>query len=149
MIMVEVRSSVTIYDAGYHYILLIRIRDDNTGYTVDQYEARPSDGYYPYAFHNVQPGRYLVIAGSDRNNNYYLGDGGESLGAWPTVDQMAAIEVSDRNIGNLDFTTNFRLSIRDADNMNFTTGFRVPVSNSGMSAADEPAAVRTVFRRLR
>jgi serine protease len=99
----------------------------------DQYDVRASGGSYDYVFKNVQPGRYMIIAGSDRNNDGYLGDGCEALGAYPTVDQMVEIEVGTVDRNNLNFTTNLIFSI----------------SNDSLSAADKPAAARPVFKRLR
>ena len=96
-----------------------------------------ADGYYSYEFNNVKPGYYLVIAGSDRNSDGYLGDGGEALGAYPTVEQMVVIEVSDNDISNLDFTTNLMLSISN----NVLAVGKTAVIN-------KPAAIPPGFKRL-
>ena len=109
---VQVRSDDdVIYDTGFHYVLLVRLYNDDDIDVVDQFDTAASGGYYRYEFINIPPGNYLIIAGSDRNNNGVLGDGGEAFGAYPTVEQMAEIKVESSNIKNLDFETNLRLSI--------------------------------------
>ena len=104
-----------IYNTGVHYIQLRRIKDDGTSELVDEYNSpfgvKASGGYYDYKFTGVPPGNYTIIAGSDRNNNSYIGDGGEALGAYPTLEQIVPIEVTNSNISNLDFTTNLVLPI--------------------------------------
>jgi serine protease len=110
---VQVSLKDTTYNAGYHYVQLRRV-DDFELITEVKVEA-PSDGHYHYAFNNVPPGSYLIVAGSDRNNNYVLGDGGEAFGAYPNMDQLVEIEVTDSHINNLDFATNLLLSISSDD----------------------------------
>ena len=101
---VQVRSNVMDYDVGYHYVLLVNAE----GKTVDQYDVKSSDGYYYYVFYNVQPGRYMIFAGTDRNCDGAIDDWGEAFGAYPSVDQIDLIDVSDSDMNNLDFTTNLR-----------------------------------------
>jgi len=106
---VQVSPKDTTYNAGYHYVQLREV--DDFGLITELEVTASSDGYYHYAFNNVPPGNYLIIAGSDRNNNYVLGDGGEAFGAYPNMDQLVEIKVTDIHINNLDFTTNLLLSI--------------------------------------
>ncbi|MDR0843237.1 MAG: S8 family serine peptidase, partial [Acidobacteriota bacterium] len=73
----QVRTTETAYDAGRHYVLLVRVDGENPE-TVNMVEATASDGYYSYSFANVVPGTYRIIAGSDRDNDGYLGDEGEA-----------------------------------------------------------------------
>ena len=145
---VQVRSFVEAdYDAGYHYVMLIKMKGED-GNTVDdentpitQVAGSASGGYYNYAFNNVPPGYYLVIAGSDRNNDDYIGDGGEAFGAYPDVNQTVTINVTNRSITNLDFTTNLLLSIpgvNDAGNM----------TAADKPEIDKPAVIPPKFRRL-
>ena len=128
------------YTAGYHYVVLLKVNeDDNIAENlVDQYGVMSSDdGYYHYVFNNVQNGKYLIVAGSDRNNNGYIGDGGEALGAYSTVEQMVVIEVEGSDIQNLDFTTNLVLSIsNNAADVN------------GMAMIDRPVVILPEFKRL-
>jgi serine protease len=137
---VQVRSIDTTYDAGYHYVLLVRVGGDDTTYEeiVDQYDVKSADGYYSYTFNNVPSGRYVIIAGSDRNNDTYLGDGGEAFGAYPTINQKVVVDAADGDRNGLDFTTNLMLSI---------SGKSVAIANPGIP--DKPAAILPEFKRLR
>ena len=107
---VKIGSSDTVYDAGRHYVLLLRISGENTVQKMGEYAVEAFDGQYSYSFTHVAPGKYRIIAGSDRNNDTYLGDAGEALGAYPTLDQIMDIEVTD-TLTDLDFPTDLHLSI--------------------------------------
>ena len=105
---VQVSSALTDYNAGYHYVLLIDSADNSI---LDQYNVRASGGVYSYSFSRVpQGGTYLIVAGSDRDNNSYIDNAGESVGAYPTLDQITYVEATD-NLSDLDFFTNLNLSI--------------------------------------
>jgi len=143
---VQVRGETKVtYDAGVHYVLLYRINDDGASELVDVYEysngylygVKASGGYYEYKFTDVPPGNYMIIAGSDRNKNFLVGDGGEALGAYPTLEQIVSIEVANSNIPNLDFTTNLILSISST-----TMAF------NDMGMFDKPAAILPEFKRF-
>ena len=103
-------ASEVSYNAGYHYVLLISDNDDDD---IEQLEASAYNGHYYYSFTNVPPGNYIIIAGSNRNNSGYLGDGGEALGAYPSLEQMEKIEAT-ANKNDLNFQTNLILSIPNA-----------------------------------
>lgn len=62
-------------------------------------------GNFAFAMSNVAPGEYLLVAGTDRNNDDVLGDAGELFGAYPSLDtpQIVTI-VAGQNVGNLDFS---------------------------------------------
>ena len=112
---VQVRGTTDInYDAGYHYVMLISSNEDDD---IEIAEATAIDQYYSYSFQNIPQGSYIIIAGSDRNNDGWLGDGGEALGAYPTVDQVVEIDASG-NMNQLDFQTNLRLAINN-ENMSY------------------------------
>ncbi len=124
----QVSSAVVGYSAGYHYVLLI----DADDYSIlDQDNVQASGGLYAYTFRNVpQGGTYLIVAGSDRDNDTYIDNPGESLGAYPTLDQITYVEAVD-NLSGLDFFTNLNISI----------------SATGLS--DEPDEDLPQFMRLR
>jgi hypothetical protein len=85
----------------------------------------------------VQPGRYWIIAGSDRNNDYVLGDGGESYGAYPVANQMLVIEVGNSGIDSLDFTTNPISSVSNDS-----------IAADNITETEKPDAVQPEFKRL-
>jgi serine protease len=65
-----------------------------------------SGGRYPYAFRDVPEGRYLLIAGSDMDNDRLICDAGEACGAYPTLDTVVEIEVAG-SLSGLDFLSGF------------------------------------------
>ena len=94
-------------DAGVHFVLLV---DAETGETADQVIVQVSGGTYVFEFTEVPPGEYLVIAGSDHDNDLFVCDAGEACGAFPTLDLMTSLSADERR-SNLDFGTGFQSAI--------------------------------------
>jgi serine protease len=93
-------------NAGFHYMLLV---DSETFAIKGQDNAPFSPGGYAYSFTNVPAGTYQIFAGTDSNNDFFLGDPGEAFGAYLTLDQPVALTISDDQ-GGLDFNSNFDVS---------------------------------------
>jgi serine protease len=90
-------------NAGFHYVLLV---DSETLEFQAQDNVSFSPGGYAYVFTSVPAGTYKIFAGTDSNNDFFIGDPGEAYGAYLTLDQPIAIEISgDRS--ELDFSSNF------------------------------------------
>ena len=53
-------------DAGHHYILLV---NPDTLKTARTLEASATNGAYPFDFAGVQPGDYLLVAGTDSDDD--------------------------------------------------------------------------------
>jgi serine protease len=106
-VIMQVESNLRVDDAGIHYVLLL---DEQTGEPLaeDQVEAR--DGRYRYAFVGVPPGRYLIVAGSDPDNDQVICAASEACGAYLTLDQLQPIVVDDDRTG-LDFVTSFEARV--------------------------------------
>jgi len=100
-------GGATTSDAGFHYILLV---DAQSLEPIDEIATGATDGVYPYSFSNVPQGDYLVIAGTDMDDDKLICDGGEACGSYPTLDLPAPLTV-DHDISNADFGTAFRQSI--------------------------------------
>ena len=94
-------------DSGYHYILLL---DSDTYTTLYQEEVPASNGSYGYNFASVAEGDYIVFAGTDSDNDFLIGDAGESTGAYISLDQPTTISVYD-DITGIDFSTSFNLDL--------------------------------------
>jgi serine protease len=110
-----VDSSDANADAGYHYVLLL---DPTTKEIVQQIEMVAADAEYTYTFDDVAAGEsYLIVAGSDRNNDGMIGDAGESFGAYSSLDQMTQVDAGGDTTG-LNFATNLRLAL-DPGNESF------------------------------
>lgn len=102
----QVTTADVFPDAGFHYVLLI---DADSDEIVDQRAVQAVNGRYEYHFTDVpRGGRYLVFAGSDRDNDLYIDNSGESLGAYPNLDQITVV-AADSDRTDLDFTTDLRL----------------------------------------
>jgi serine protease len=94
-------------DAGFHYVLLV---DAQSLVVLDEVPVAAASGAYPYAFQNVPQGDYLLIAGSDMDDDGLICDGGEACGSYPTMDLPAPLTV-DHDLSGIDFGTAFRQSI--------------------------------------
>jgi serine protease len=111
----DVDLSVTMYkgavavtgDAGFHYVLLIDADNYLARY---QDEVFTTNGSYVYNFPSVAEGEYIVFAGTDSDNDLYIGDAGESSGAYISLDQPKIIRVN-KNLGGIDFSTSFNIDL--------------------------------------
>lgn len=98
-------------NAGYHYVLLL---DPLTFENLEQVEATLENGVYHFSFSNIDEGEYLLYAGTDLDNDFVVGDVGEALGAFLSIDQPIVIRV-DQNVAGLDFRTEFNINLSDAN----------------------------------
>jgi serine protease len=106
-IIMQVGSNLRVDDAGRHYVLLL---DEQTGDTLDQFDVSAREGRYEYAFIDVPPGRYLIVAGSDPDNDQIVCGAGEACGAYLTLDQLQVIDLKADRSG-LDFVTSFEARV--------------------------------------
>jgi serine protease len=97
----------TASDAGFHYVLLV---DADALVPIAEVEMGAANGAYAYVFQNVPPGNYVVVAGSDLDDDGFICDGGEACGSYPTLDLPAPIAL-DHDVTNADFGTSFRQTI--------------------------------------
>ena len=97
-VIMQVSSSGIDADAGFLYVLLI----DDMDQFVDQVNVAVSGGQYVYQFVNVSDGSYIIVAGTDSDNDFFICDSGEACGAFLTAEQPQVIVV-DQNIANVDF----------------------------------------------
>lgn len=105
----QVFSPVSGGNVGVVYVLLV---DPETLVTIAQ-DTVPFDaatGQYPYAFTGVPDGIYRIYAGTDADNDGFIGDPGEALGAYLTVDQPAAVEMPGAGTA-LDFAVGFEVGL--------------------------------------
>jgi serine protease len=94
-------------DAGYHFVALV---DAETLQPLDELGVAAVDGTYDFQFENVPEGDYLLIAGTDLDNDGFICDGGEACGSYPTLDGAVPIHL-DADVANVTFGTGFRQSI--------------------------------------
>lgn len=82
------------------YVLAI---DSFTGGTVAQVVVDPSVSL-DFAFEGLAPGAYVIVAGTDLDDDGYLCDDGEACGAYPVLEQPIPITVTaDETRSGLDF----------------------------------------------
>jgi serine protease len=117
----RVNSAVLVPDAGLQYILLVN-RD--TGEVVDTLFTSGEDGIYNYQFNEVLQGNYHIFAGTDSNNDGYIGDTGEAFGAYISTDQVTAVDVaSDRP--DLNFFTEFGVDILELETLSTMEALKI------------------------
>ncbi|MEZ5963508.1 MAG: S8 family serine peptidase [Planctomycetota bacterium] len=71
---------------------------------------------FQYSMPDVPTGRYYLVAGTDRDNDDFIGDEGEWFGIWPSNDSPLVLEISGSSpvISGLNFTLqqqNVQLSV--------------------------------------
>jgi len=105
----QVFSPVSGGNVGVIYVLLV---DPDTLETVDQVNVLFDAGtaQYRYTFTDVPAGTYQIYAGTNTDNNGFIGDPGEALGAYRTVDQPTSVEVPGTNT-ELDFAVGFEVAL--------------------------------------
>ena len=94
-------------DAGYHYVVLL---DPYSYETIVQFDvAAPVNGVYPFSL-RAPEGEYILFAGTDSDNDYTVGDSGESAGAYISIDQPRIIDLT-RNRADVNFISSFNLNL--------------------------------------
>jgi serine protease len=119
----QVFSPVSAGDVGFIYVLLV---DPDTLETVAEADVPFDAGtaQYRYTFSGVPAGTYRIYAGTDANNDSFIGDPGEAIGAYRTVDQPAPVEIPDTNT-ELDFGVGYEVSLPSQLSMQAIS--RIPV----------------------
>jgi serine protease len=95
-------------DAGQHYVIL-QDADDHSTVTAQIVTAEA--GEYRFELEDVGPGRYLLFAGTDLNDDDFICDGGEACGAYPSLTSPRVITVDPRTqpvIADVSFVSEFR-----------------------------------------
>lgn len=103
-VMLSVGGTVQQANAGLHYVLLLDSEDLEV---VDQQIATASNGSYSYRFEGIPAGTYLIIAGTDNDEDLGICDGGEACGGYTTLDEPVTVMVGPANASGIDFSTGF------------------------------------------
>jgi serine protease len=103
-VLAQVSASEVIADGGMHYLLLIDAVTDNV---VSQVNVRARGSTVPFEFSGVATGSYLLVAGTDLNNDSFICDGGEACAAFPNLGRPEVIELTSSRSG-LVLTTAYR-----------------------------------------
>lgn len=90
-------------DTGHMHVLLLDDSGETARFETDLDTDR---GSYTFRFEGVPAGRYLLVAGSDSDNDGFICDAGESCGVYPTLGLAEPIHLTEGMAG-LDFVTTF------------------------------------------
>lgn len=93
-------------DAGRHYVLLVSADDDRD--TVLQTVVEADGGQYRYAFDEVPPGEYFLVAGTDMDNNGLICENGEACAEYPVNGLPETIVIGDQALRDVALSTSFR-----------------------------------------
>jgi serine protease len=107
-VVMQVGATGAAPDAGKQYVLLLR---HDSRDPVAEIGVRVVAQSTPYRLTSVPAGAYLVVAGTDMNNDGLICDDGEACGAYPVEPDPAVVTVGSNVVGNLDFTTAYRTNI--------------------------------------
>jgi serine protease len=95
-------------NTGYQFLLLL---DPETGETMQSVALPISQGRYDYSLRGVEPGDYILVIGTDLDNDQLICDQGEACGAYPQLDAPQVVRV-DGTLRGYDFTTSYPLEIQ-------------------------------------
>jgi serine protease len=96
-------------NAGRHYALLLDVNNfesEKSRGVIAEYN--PGTGKYRYAFSDVDPGDYILVAGTDLDNNSFICENGEACAEYLRDGSRAVISVRDGQALRFDMTTSFR-----------------------------------------
>lgn len=124
-VIMSVGSGAFSGNVGHVYIVVI---DPATGETVFGTETDFAAGGFPYLMSGVPAGEYLIVAGTDYDNDGFICDEGEVCGEYLTRDQPIVVTV-DRDLSGLDFLVNYAapvgpLAVTGADATEAVSGVR-------------------------
>jgi len=93
-------------NAGQQYISLLNSSDRTAVQTVS---LASNTGRYPYQFTGLLPGSYIVISGSDLDNDGFICSLAEACGMYPYRGEPVPIDLVDQNLSDINFDTGFIL----------------------------------------
>jgi serine protease len=93
-------------DAGVHYIQLI---NSNNGEAIKQVFANASNGEYTFTMENIPFGNYILIAGSNPDNNGFICESAEACGEYPSIGYVEEITIDESSpaVSTFSFETGF------------------------------------------
>jgi serine protease len=115
------------------YVLLI---DPESFATQHAARAAPdSGGNQTFRIENVVPGSYLLVSGSDVDNDDFICDAGESCGIFRGPGDVVPIEVDGDDIENLEFTSGYGLVTSSSESLS-SPGHGVPLERGDRAGAE-------------
>ncbi|HFC53491.1 MAG TPA: peptidase S8, partial [Gammaproteobacteria bacterium] len=93
-------------DTGHLYILLL---DPQSLQTRGMVAADSHGGKYTFRFSGIAEGEYLLVAGTDLDNDGDICDPGEACGGYPTIERLRPVKVQE-GMDILKFGAGFRIT---------------------------------------
>ncbi|MDY6798473.1 MAG: S8 family serine peptidase [Pseudomonadota bacterium] len=93
-------------NAGRHYVLLVSTGDSQE--TVQQVVVEAEAGQYRFAFNDVSPGKYFLVAGTDTDNNGLICENGEACAEYPVNGRPGPLVFDGASLPELSLSTSFR-----------------------------------------
>ena len=81
-------------DANSGVVFVLALDPDSGDTVVQATVLAPVNGRYPFTLTGLAPGRYELVAGTDMDGDFLIGDPGEAFGGYPTLDQLQQISVN-------------------------------------------------------
>ncbi len=106
-VLMEVAAASGEPDAGMQYILLV---DAATDEVLTQVEVLADGSSVAYEFEGIPSGEYIVISGTDLNNDRFICDPAEACGAYPVENAPETIVV-DGAVTGIDFLVAYRTGL--------------------------------------
>jgi serine protease len=108
-VLMTIGTVVGTVDAGKQYVLLV---DPDRLDAVDTDEVVASGGQYRFTL-SAPDGDYLLISGTDSDDDGFVCDDGEACGGFPTLDTILPVTIGGAARTGLDFLVSFDLSAPD------------------------------------
>ena len=93
-------------DAGRHYVLLVSADEERE--TLEQVVVSAAQGRYRFAFDELEPGEYFLVAGTDMDNNGLICENGEACAEYPLNGLPEKIVIGQEPLGGVRLSTSFR-----------------------------------------
>ncbi|MGB5421625.1 MAG: hypothetical protein WBN03_05665, partial [Desulfobacterales bacterium] len=103
--------------------LYVQLIDPDSFEIVYRQTVNAEAGTYRFNFADVAAGRYLIFAGTDLDNDKFVGDAGEVNGAYLSLSQPVTLQV-DQNMSGLDFGAGINLILSAQSNQASESGRR-------------------------
>lgn len=125
---------------GHIYTVVL---DPITGATVTGTESDFTAGNFPYLMSGIPANEYLIVAGTDYDNDGFICDEGEVCGEYLTSDQPIVVTV-DRDLFGFDFLVNYESTVGTLAVTGTTQApRRVPVRRTPVNSAGKSRTVTT------
>jgi serine protease len=108
-VLVQVTAATLPPDGGRQYVVLLE--PATRAAAGPQSAVDVSGTSTAYRVDDVAAGSYLVVAGTDMNNDGSICDDGEACGAYPVEPEPAVVTVGSGDVAGIDFTTAFRTNV--------------------------------------